>query len=82
MLRIIELKDSNSVDKITYGISGAILTSENYSENLGDNQTVDLTFGLQLGGANDTQNGVFMSGSYPVDNIVTDFFKLGTGKLG
>lgn len=77
----ITLKDSNSNDKVTYGISGAILSSENYSENLGDNQTVDLTFALQLGGANDTQNGVFMSGSYPVDNVVTDFFKLGTGKL-
>lgn len=77
----ITLKDSNSNEKITYGISGAILSSENYSENLGDNQTVDLTFGLQLGGANDTQNGVFMSGSYPADSIVTDFYKLGTGKL-
>jgi hypothetical protein len=77
----ITLKDSNSSQKIIYGISGALLTSETYSENLGDNQTVDLTFGLQLGGANDTQNGVFMSGSYPADNIVTDFYKLGTGKL-
>ena len=77
----ITLNDSNSTAKVTYGISGAILTSENYSENIGDNQTVDLTFGIQLGGTNDTANGVFMSGSYPVDNIVTDFFKLGTGKL-
>ncbi|NDB28027.1 hypothetical protein EB169_00300 [archaeon] len=77
----ITLQDSNSTAKITYGISGAILSSENYSENLGDNQTVDLTFSLQLGGANDTANGVFMSGSYPADNIVTDFYKLGTGKL-
>ena len=77
----ITLNDSNSAAKVTYGISGAILTSENYSENLGDNQTVDLTFGIQLGGANDTENGVFMSGSYPADSIVKDFYKLGTGKL-
>lgn len=77
----ITLKDSASTDKITYGISGAILSSETYSENLGDNQTVDLTFSLQMGGANDTQNGVFMSGSYPADAIVTEFYKLGTGKL-
>ena len=77
----ITLQDSNSTAKVTYGISGAILSSENYSENLGDNQTVDFTFSLQLGGANDTANGIFMSGSYPADNIVTDFFKLGTGKL-
>ena len=77
----ITLKDSASNNKITYGISGAILSSETYSENLGDNQTVDLTFSLQMGGSNDTQNGVFMSGSYPADAIVTEFYKLGTGKL-
>jgi hypothetical protein len=77
----IALKDSSSVQKIVYSFSGAILNSETYSENLGDNQTVDLTFGLQLGGANDTANGVFMSGSYNPDAIVSGFYKLGTGKL-
>jgi hypothetical protein len=77
----ITLNDYNNSPKVRYGISGALLSSETYSENLGDNQSVDLTFSLQLGGANDTQNGVFMSGSYPADNIVKDFFKLGTGKL-
>jgi cell division protease FtsH len=68
-------------EEVFYGISGALLSSETYSENLGDNQTVDLTFGLQLGGANDTENGIFMSGSYPTDAIVSNFYKLGTGKL-
>jgi hypothetical protein len=77
----ISLKDYNGIEKVRYGISGALLSSETYSENLGDNQSVDLTFNLQLGGANDTQNGVFMSGSYSADNIVRDFYKLGTGKL-
>lgn len=77
----VQLNDSSSTAKVRYGISGALLKTENYSENLGDNQTVDLTFGIQLGGANDTQNGVFMSGSYSADSIVKDFYKLGTGKL-
>lgn len=77
----IALKDSSSVQKMIYSFSGAILNSETYSENLGDNQTVDLTFSLQLGGANDTANGVFMSGSYNPDAIVSGFYKLGTGKL-
>jgi hypothetical protein len=77
----IQLNDANGAAKVKYGISGALLSSETYSENLGDNQSVDLTFSLQLGGANDTQNGVFMSGSYPADAIVTGFYKLGTGKL-
>ena len=77
----IALKDSSSVQKMIYSFNGAILNSETYSENLGDNQTVDLTFGLQLGGANDTGNGVFMSGSYNPDAIISGFYKLGTGKL-
>ena len=77
----IQLNDYNGAGKVRYGVSGALLSSETYSENLGDNQTVDLTFNLQLGGANDTENGVFMSGSYAVDNIVRDFYKLGVGKL-
>ena len=77
----IQLNDNTGLAKVKYGISGALLSSETYSENLGDNQTVDLTFNLQLGGANDTQNGVFMSGSYTADKYVTGFYKLGTGKL-
>ena len=77
----ITLDDNAGNPKVKYGISGALLSSETYSENLGDNQTVDLTFNVQLGGANDTQNGVFMSGSYAVDTIIRDFYKLGTGKL-
>jgi len=80
----IALKDSNGNRKIAYTIKGAILQSETYSENLGDNQTVDLTYTVQIGGANDTTAGLFMSGSYAnsLDSITSGFFKLGTGKLG
>ena len=80
----ITLKDSNSNNKIRYDIKNALLQSETYSENLGDNQTVDLTYSVQIGGANDTTAGLFMSGSYQnyLDAITSGFFKLGTGKLG
>lgn len=80
----ITLKDSNGTSKIQYQIKEAILQSETYSENLGDNQTVDLTYTVQIGGANDTTAGLFMSGSYQnyLDAITSGFFKLGTGKLG
>lgn len=81
----IALRDSTSSSnqKIVYQILGAILQGESYSENIGDNQTVDLTYTVQIGGANDTQNGLFMSGSYgnSLDSITSGFFKLGTGKL-
>jgi len=83
---VISLKDSSQAQKIVYTIKGAIFQGESYSESLGDNQTVDLTYSVQIGGANDANNGLFMSGSYngttQADDIVKTFFKLGTGKLG
>jgi hypothetical protein len=80
----ITLKDSDGNAKIQYEIKEAILQTETYSENLGDNQTVDLTYTVQVGGANDTTAGLFMSGSYgsSLDAITSGFFKLGTAKLG
>ena len=82
----ISLKDSSSAEKIVYTIKGAIFQGESYSENLGDNQTVDLTYSVQIGGANDANNGLFISGSYnsttQADDIVKTFFKLGSAKLG
>jgi len=50
--------------KIAFAFKGAILTSENHSTDIGGNETVDLTYSIQIGGANDNSNGVFMSGSY------------------
>ena len=83
---VISLKDSSQAQKIVYTIKGAIFQGESYSESLGDNQTVDLTYSVQIGGANDVNNGLFISGSYngttQADDIVKTFFKLGTGKLG
>jgi len=80
------LNDSNAtapVPKMRYTIKGAILQSETYSESIGDNQSVDLVYTVQVGGANDTTNGVFMSGNYKnqLDSITSGFFKLGTAKL-
>ena len=73
----------NPTPKMRYEVKNAQLVSETYSEAIGDNQSVDITYTVQLGGANDTTAGVFMSGSYPQpDEVVTNFFKLGTGKLG
>ena len=76
------LRDCNGNNKIQFGLSGAILQSETYSQNLGDNQTVDLTYTVQIGGSNDTENGLFMSGSFSGDNIVNSFYKLGAAKTG
>ena len=71
--------------KIIYQIKGAILNSESFSTDIGGNQTVDLTYNVQIGGANDTNNGIFMSGSYTTGDAMTigtltGFYKLGTAK--
>ena len=45
-------------------VKGARLDSESYSSAIGDNETVDVTFTTQVGGAQDTNNGIFLEGTY------------------
>jgi hypothetical protein len=45
-----------------YVLKKARLDSESFSSSIGSNKTVDLTFSTQIGGPNDTGNGVFVSG--------------------
>ena len=46
-----------------FGFKGCRLESENFSSTIGDNKTVDMTFTVQVGGADDSRNGVFLSGA-------------------
>ena len=46
-----------------YQFKGATLDSQSMSASIGDNKTVDLTFSTQVGGPQDTTNGIFISGS-------------------
>jgi hypothetical protein len=48
-----------SGDAMTFVLRNAILDSESFSASIGDNKSVDLTFSGQIGGANDSDNGVF-----------------------
>jgi len=43
---------------IKWTLKGATLDSESFSSSIGSNKTVDLTFGVQLGGVNDTSQGI------------------------
>ena len=45
-------------------VKGARLDSESYSSAIGDNETVDITFTTQVGGAQDSTNGIFLEGTY------------------
>jgi hypothetical protein len=45
-----------------YVLKKAKLDSESFSSSIGSNKTVDLTFSTQVGGPNDSTNGIFVSG--------------------
>jgi hypothetical protein len=53
------------MEKLSYTVKNARLDSETFSNSIGDNESVDMTFSTQIGGANDQNNGLFMTGSYP-----------------
>ena len=48
---------------MSFKFKGATLDSQSMSASIGDNKTVDLTFSAQVGGPQDTTNGLFISGS-------------------
>jgi hypothetical protein len=64
---------------IQFVLKGARLESETFSNSIGDNQTADLTFSCQVGGSNDTLNGLEMLGSYQKFRTLK-FFPLGANK--
>ena len=59
----VTLKSCEGDPAIKWTIKGATLDSESFSSSIGSNKTVDLTFGVQLGGIEDTARGIICSGS-------------------
>jgi len=49
-------------DLMVFEMRGATLDSQSMSASIGDNKTVDLTFSAQVGGPQDTDKGLFISG--------------------
>tara|TARA_R110002020_G_scaffold92416_4_gene223759 strand:+ start:2869 stop:4161 length:1293 start_codon:yes stop_codon:yes gene_type:complete len=45
-------------------LQNCVLDSQNFALGLDDNETVDLTFSAQIGGANQQTDGLFMSGAF------------------
>ena len=52
---------SGSTNEMVFTLKGAVLDSQSFSQGLDDNETVDLTFSAQIGGATTTSQGLFMS---------------------
>ena len=49
-------------DAMVFTLKGSRLKSESFSSSIGSNKTVDLVFETQIGGPNDADHGVFLSG--------------------
>ena len=52
-----------AANNMRYELKNAQLDSQSMSVNIGDSETVDLTFTAQIGGYNDVTDGVFLSGN-------------------
>ena len=79
----VDVTDDSNTNKHTFILRNAYLDSQKFKIGLDDNETVDLTFSAQIGGANSTGNGLYHSGSFTgfstVDSINTG---VGTGFIG
>ena len=57
-------KPGSSDKALIFKFKGSQLQSESFSSSIGANKTVDLVFQTQVGGPTDTNNGIYLSGSY------------------
>lgn len=57
-------RPGTAIDAVKYIIKNAQLDSSSVSSSIGSNKTADFTFSAQMGGINDTNDGVVMSGTF------------------
>lgn len=50
---------------LLYQFKGAKLTSQSFTSSIGDNASMSATFEVQIGGPQQTDRGIFISGTYP-----------------
>lgn len=53
--------NAGGVEQMKFTLKGAVLDSQSFSQGLDDNETVDLTFSAQIGGASTSDQGLFMT---------------------
>ena len=54
--------------KLAYVLRNAVLDSQDFGQDLDGNETVDLQFSAQIGGATTTTAGLFLTGDYNISN--------------
>jgi hypothetical protein len=69
---ILTVKNGASRTSMIYKLKQCKLDSEAFSSSIGSNKSVDITFSTQIGGSNDTSNGVFVSGESNVPAFTTN----------
>jgi hypothetical protein len=71
----IAVKIDNSDQQPTHHfmLQNCVLDSQNFALGLDDNETVDLTFSAQIGGANQSENGLFYSGNFYTGTQQNDY---------
>jgi hypothetical protein len=52
-----------TTNRMIWTLKGCTLDSESFSSSIGSNKSVELSFSTQIGGPNDTANGIFVSGA-------------------
>lgn len=52
-----------TTNRMIWTLKGCTLDSESFSSSIGSNKSVELSFSTQIGGPNDTANGIFASGA-------------------
>lgn len=57
------MKSCEQEDVLKWTLKGVTLDAESFSSSVGSNKTVDLTFGVQLGGVDDVNQGIVCSGA-------------------
>ena len=59
----VNIKNDALIDVNKFQLKNAVLDTQSFTQGLDDNETVDLTFSAQIGGANTTTDGIFWSGA-------------------
>ncbi len=72
----IEVKDGTKV-RNKFVLTGALLDSQSFSQGLDDNETVDLTFSAQIGGASTTDQGLMFTAATGADDGISGVFLTG-----
>jgi hypothetical protein len=61
--------NAGGVEQMEFTLKGAVLDSQSFSQGLDDNETVDLTFSAQIGGASTSDQGLFMTKLLADDSV-------------